>query len=189
MKACIFMGSPRKNGNTATLLQSFVNTLQSQEVETEVMVLADQNIAGCKGCYQCQNVQDAYGCVQNDDMQKAVDMIVSSDLIVFATPIYTWYCTVEMKALLDRHFGLNKFYGTAKGSLWEGKAVAILATHGYERGYACDPFEIGIKRLCEHSHLNYVGLYSAIDSDEMGVVINEEIEDGIRAFVKFLIKS
>ena len=37
-------------------------------------------------------------------------------------------CTAPMKALFDRHFGLNKFYGDAQGSLWEGKKVAIIAT-------------------------------------------------------------
>ncbi len=187
MKVCVFLGSPRINGNTATLLKPFVDELQLQRIETEVMELAGKTIKGCKGCYKCQNVQDAYGCVQNDDMQEAVDLIVSSDLVVLATPIYTWYCTVEMKALLDRHFGLNKYYGKAKGSLWAGKSIAILATHGYDRDYACTPFETGIKRLCEHSHLNYLGLYSAIDNDETGFLLNEEIEDGARNFAKSLV--
>jgi multimeric flavodoxin WrbA len=165
MKACIFMGSPNLNGNTATLLKPFVATLKEQGVETKVMELADKTIAGCKGCYVCQHVQDSYGCIQKDDMQAAVELMESSDLIVLATPIYTWYCPGVMKNLLDRHFGLNKYYGKAKGSLWAGKSVAILATHGYEREYACDPFETGIKRLCEHSKLRYLGMYTVRDLD------------------------
>ena len=187
MKVCIFMGSPRVKGNTATLLKPFVDELQSQGADTEIMVLAGKNIAACKGCYKCQNVQDTYGCVQKDDMQEAVEMIVSSDLIVLATPIYTWYCTGIMKNLLDRHYGLNKYYGEAKGSLWAGKSIAILATHGYDRDYACTPFETGIKHLCEHSHLNYLGLYSARDNDETGFVLNDEIEDGVRKYAKSLV--
>jgi len=165
MKACIFMGSPNINGNTATLLKPFVAALIKQGIETEVIELADKTIAGCKGCYICQHVQDAYGCIQKDDMQAAVELIQSADLIVLATPIYTWYCPGVMKNLLDRHFGLNKYYGKAKGSLWAGKSVAILATHGYEREYACDPFETGIKRLCEHSKLKYLGMYTVQDLD------------------------
>jgi len=165
MKVCIFMGSPRSNGNTATLLKPFVAALKEQGVETKVMELADKTIAGCKGCYVCQHVQDAYGCIQKDDMQAAVELILSSDLIVLATPIYTWYCPGVMKNLLDRHFGLNKYYGKAKGSLWAGKSVAILGTHGYEREYACDPFETGIKRLCEHSKLRYLGMFTVRDLD------------------------
>lgn len=186
MKACIFMGSPRINGNTATLLKPFVEALQSQGIETEVMVLAGKTIAGCKGCYQCQNVEDAYGCVQKDDMQAAVDLIIASDLIVLATPIYTWYCSAEMKHLLDRHFGLNKYYGKAKGSLWAGKAVAILATHGYEAAYATSPFETGIVRLCEHSKLNYLGLYSARDLDGRASFETPEAINGAADFARKL---
>ena len=63
-----------------------------------------------------------------------------------------------MKNLLDRHCGLNKYYGSATGSLWAGKKVAILATHGYERDHAVEPFEMGIRRLCAHSQLEYRGL-------------------------------
>lgn len=57
-------------------------------------------------------------------------------------------CTSPMKAFLDRHYGLNKYYGSAKGSLWEGKKVAIIATHGYDIEYGTGPFETGVKRLC-----------------------------------------
>ena len=91
-----------------------------------------------------------------------------------------------MKNLLDRHYGLNKFYGRATGSLWAGKAVAILATHGYERDYACGPFETGVLRLCEHSKLVYLGLCSAADRDDTGFVLTEAIEAEARAFARKL---
>lgn len=44
------------------------------------------------------------------------------------------------------------------GSLWAGKKVGILATQGYEGAYATDPFETGVKRLCKHSDLQYIGI-------------------------------
>ena len=74
--------------------------------------------------------------------------IVWAELIVLATPIDSWYCAASMKNLLDRHYGLNKYYGSATGSLWAGKKVAILATHGYERDYAVEPFEMGMAFFC-----------------------------------------
>ena len=70
--------------------------------------------------------------------------IVWAELIVLATPIDSWYCAALMKNLLDRHYGLNKYYGSATGSLRAGKKVAILATLGYERDYAVEPFEMGM---------------------------------------------
>ena len=153
------------------------------------VTLADKNIHPCKGCYACQNVEGVYGCVQNDDMYPIVEDILWADCIILATPIYSWYCTGEMKALLDRHYGLNKFYGSAKGSLWAGKQVAILATHGYERNYAVEPFETGVKRLCIHSGLNDAGLYSVRDEDDLASFQTEAAMAGAREFARSLLRE
>ncbi|MDF2686779.1 MAG: hypothetical protein K0S55_1962, partial [Clostridia bacterium] len=111
MKVCILMGSPRLNGNTAELLKPFIKELQKNGVETCYITLADKHISSCKGCYACQQVTGEYGCHQQDDMQEITAEIMQSACIVFATPIYTWYCPAEMKAMLDRFYGMNKYYG------------------------------------------------------------------------------
>ena len=121
MKICVLMGSPRFNGNTAELLKPFMEELNAGGAEAEYITLADKHISSCLGCYECQHVTGEYGCMQQDDMQDIVEQIISSDCFVLATPIYTWYCPPEMKAMLDRFFGMNKFYGRGKGSLWKGK--------------------------------------------------------------------
>lgn len=167
MKFCVLMGSPRLNGNTAELLKPFITALKHNNCEVSYIPLFEKNIQPCKGCYACQQVNGQYGCVQNDDVNDIVDQVIQSDCIVLATPIYTWYCTSPMKALLDRFYGLGKFYGKARGSLWEGKKIAIIATHGYDAKYGTEPFETGIKRLCEHHNLKYVGLYSVRDEDDL----------------------
>ena len=89
-----------------------------------------------------------------------------------------------MKNVLDRHYGLNKYYGSAEGSLWAGKKVAIIATHGYDGAYATDPFEMGVERLCKHSNLTYVGLYSVQDEDNLASFRTEEAVAGARAFAR-----
>lgn len=53
----------------------------------------------------------------------------------------------------------------AEEMLWEGKKVGIIATHGYDGAYATDPFEMGVERLCKHSNLEYIGMYSVQDED------------------------
>ena len=108
-------------------------------------------------------------------------------MIVLATPIYAWYCAAPMKNVLDRHYGLNKFYGSAEGSLWAGKRVAILATHGYDGTYATDPFEMGVERLCRHSGLTYVGLYSVQDEDNLASFQTVEAVEGARQFARKLL--
>lgn len=182
MKFCILMGSPRMNGNTAELLKPFMVELKNAGHEIEYITLSDKNILPCKGCYSCQQIEGKYGCVQQDDVMKIMDQIIKSDCVVYATPIYSWYCTAPMKALLDRHYGLNKFYGRAKGSLWKGKQIAIIATHGYDADYGAGLFETGIKRLCEHSELNYMGMYSVRDEDDLTSFQTESAVVGAKNF-------
>lgn len=184
MNVLILMGSPRKNKNTAQLCKPFMQQLEKDGAKVHYIALADLEIKPCRGCYACQNVEGAYGCVQADDMGKIADEILWADLIVLATPIYAWYCTAQMKAVLDRHYGFNKYYGSAKGNLWAGKKVAIIATHGYEGDYATGPFETGVQRLCEHSKLQYVGLYSVRDEDDLNSFRTEQAVSGAKAFAK-----
>jgi multimeric flavodoxin WrbA len=189
MNFCILMGSPRIHGNTAVLLKPFIEELKNKGATVTYITLADKNISPCKGCYACQNVEDKYGCVQKDDVEDIMQQIIDADCVIFATPIYSWYCTPPMKALMDRHFGLNKYYGSASGSLWEGKKCAIITTHGYDAEYGAGPFETGIKRLCEHSKLNYLGMYSARDEDNLASFQTEEVVAGVKEFARQLINN
>lgn len=189
MKFCVLMGSPRIKGNTAELCKPFIQELKELGSEVKYITLADKKIASCKSCYVCQDIEGEYGCVEKDDMYEIVDAIVWSDCIVLATPIYSWYCTTEMKAVLDRHFGLNKFYRSAKGSLWANKDVALLLTHGYGQQYAAEPFIMGIQRLCDHSSLKYRGVYSVRDIDDLPSFQTEEAINGSKEFARFLLSK
>ena len=188
MRVTVFMGSPRLNGNTAELCKPFMDELKVSGAELSYITLHGKNISPCKACYACQQVSGIYGCVQPDEMQAIVDEMMKADIIVLATPIYTWYCPPEMKAMLDRHFGMNKFYGKGSGSLWTGKSVAIIATHGYDRAYGAEPFETGIKRLCEHSKLKYIGMYSVRDVDDLASFQTPDAVNGARSFARDIIK-
>lgn len=187
MNTLILMGSPRLQGNTAELCKPFMQELRNGGAEVRYVTLADKNIKPCIGCYACQEVSGEYGCAVKDDMQTIVADIQWAELIVLATPIYAWYCAAPMKNVLDRHYGLNKYYGSAEGSLWAGKQIAILATHGYDGAYATDPFEMGIQRLCKHSCLQYAGLFSVQDEDNLASFQTEEATQGARAFAKSLL--
>ena len=188
MNVLILMGSPRLRGNTAELCKPFMEELRKSGSEVRYVTLVDKDIKPCLGCYACQQVSGEYGCPQKDDMYAVVEDIRWADLIVLATPIYAWYCAAPMKNVLDRHYGLNKFYGSGSGSLWAGKKVAILATHGYEGAYATDPFEMGVERLCKHSGLEYVGMYSVQDEDDLASFQTEEAVSGAGEFAKKVTK-
>ena len=162
MKVLILMGSPRKQGNTAALLEPFCGELRKGGAEVETLWLYDRDICPCRACRQCQRDWTVFGCTQKDDVQEIFDQVLASDLLVLATPIYSWYCTPPMKALLDRLvYGMNKYYGAEKGpSLWQGKAAALLLTCGSRPEKGCDLFEEGMRRYCRHSGLRFLGSHA-----------------------------
>ena len=189
MKVCIINGSPRRNGNTAELLKPFRERLLQLGTEIDDIFLKDYKVGPCLGCYACQNVSGEYGCVQKDDAEAVWMRAGEADLLVLATPIYSWYCTAEMKALMDRHYGLNKYYGSGQGQLIPRLSVALLTTHGYKDEYANEPFETGIRRLCKHCHWDYLGRYSARDIDGICDMQTEEAMDGARRFADELLQK
>ena len=189
MRFVIFMGSPRILGNTAELCKPFINALELSGAEVRYIPLAKYHILPCRGCYDCQQVQNEYGCPLKDDMVQMVEHIRWADHIVLATPIYSWYCPSPMKALLDRHYGLNKYYGSAQGSLWKGKRLSLLLTHGYPASYATEPFVQGMMRLCEHSGLIYEGMYSVQDENDLSSFRTEDAIQGATRFALQLLAT
>jgi len=160
------MGSPRQNGNTAKLCEAFIHELKLYQFEVEYVVLHGKNIAPCLGCMHCQNVAGEHGCVQHDDMQSIVEIILRADVLIYATPIYTWQATPPLKAVMDRMFALNKFYGSApREILSKTKAVGLIATCGYAPNYGADLLDEAVKRWCKHSGLSYMGMYAIRDDD------------------------
>lgn len=192
MKVYILEGSPRRNGNTTALLEPFCDRLCQDGAEVERIFLHDRDLRPCVACRLCQRDWTTFGCSRFDEMQEVFDGILSADLVVIATPIYSWYCTPPVKNVLDRMmYGMNKFYGEERGpSLWEGKAVALLMTCGYEPEKGCDLFEEGMRRYCRHSGLRFLGSHAERHMGyQAGPFMDEEKERRAREFAEKLLKS
>ena len=155
--AAIFRGSPRKQGNTNILTDIFAERLKASGIQVRDHSLYDMDIRPCLACRACQKDWNSISCSQKDDMDKIFEAVRSSDLLVLATPIYSWYCTPPMKAMLDRLvYAMNMYYGEERGpSLWAGKRMALITTCGYRPEKGSDLFEEGMKRYCRHSALTY----------------------------------
>ena len=134
------------------------------------------NIDGCIACRSCQQDWSGFNCFRNDDMQQIAEDILDSDIILFATPIYSWYCTPPLKAVMDRLvYGMNKYYGEQKGpALWAGKALALVTTCGYPPEKGTDLWESGIRRYCKHSQLQYAGMLAEHDPGYSKVFMSPE---------------
>lgn len=191
IKYCILMGSPRKNGNTSQLIKLFSEELDQKKIQYDLIWLYDKDIKPCIACRKCQKDWSLFGCHYLDDMQDIFDKILACDLIILATPIYSWYCTPPMKSLLDRLvYGMNKYYGDEKGpSLWAGKKLAIISTCGYRPEKGADLFEEGIKRYCKHSQLEYMGMFVERDLGYKSTFLTEKKAQALRGFTGQLIKN
>ena len=90
-KVCILKGSPRKEGNTNALTESFTDALKEKGCNVIEFTLYDMELKPCLACRGCQQDWSAAACVRDDDMNLIFDAVMASDLIVIASPIYSWY--------------------------------------------------------------------------------------------------
>ena len=189
MRICILMGSPRLNGNTAELCKPFIDELRLYDAEVEYITLHDKKISPCLGCYYCQDIAEEYGCIQHDDMQTIVESILKADILVYATPIYSWQATPPMKAVMDRMYGLNKFYGSAPRSVLNmGQAIALITTCGYDIEYGAGLLDEGMCRGSKHSGFDYLCMYAVRDEDDLISFQTEAAVEGARKFAQKILK-
>jgi len=125
-KVLIVLGSPRKKGNSATLAAELEKGVIAKGNEAEVVYLHDLGIEACRGCDYCKKADN--GCVIDDNMQKLYPKIIDADSIVFATPVYWFSMSAQLKLFMDRCYALFKD-GT---QVFKGKKVAVVMTYADE---------------------------------------------------------
>ncbi len=191
MNVCILRGSPRKNGNTNALLEPFVKTLQEVGCTCQDLDLHTMRLEACVACRCCQQNWEQFNCSRKDDLQQVFDAVLESDLIVLATPIYSWFCTPPLKIALDRLvYGMNKIYSTNPGPrLWEGKSLAMVITCGYRPEKGADLFEEAMIRYCKHSRLEYKGMLAERHLGYHTEFMDEEKAQHAKDFAKKLLEA
>jgi len=97
--------SPRKNGNTVTLLTEALNGAQQEGAEVELYSVAGKDIKPCDACRACARTGE---CHVKDDMQVLSAKLLEADGIIFGTPVYFYNMTGPGKTVLDRTFALNR---------------------------------------------------------------------------------
>ena len=187
----VFRASPRKNGNTNALADIVVHDLQQAGVNVLEFDLYDMDIRPCLACRRCQEDWSRITCVRDDDMGQIFEAIGKSDLLILASPVYSWYCTPPMKSMLDRLvYAMNMYYGEERGpSLWEGKRLAMITTCGYPPEKGADLLEEGIRRYCKHSRLRYEGMLCARHLGYSIPFMDEEKQRLASLFAKKLIEE
>ncbi|NTV37015.1 MAG: NAD(P)H-dependent oxidoreductase [Anaerolineaceae bacterium] len=163
MKIITIMGSPRKKGNTAAVLALFEKQVSAKH-QVERINITDHKINGCLGCDGCQPSLDAPGCKQKDDAVAILNRLIAADVVVYATPVYCWSFSAQMKALIDRHYCLVKWCkGEVASMLFKDKPVALLATCGGSAEYNADLLQAMFDRNMDYLGSKVIGKYVVPD--------------------------
>lgn len=105
MKALFINGSPRKNGNTAKLLQRAMEGARDAGAEVEMVNLYDHslNYKGCMSCFACKIRGGRKGvCSFKDDLLPILEKAVDADVLVCGTPVYCSYPSANLRAFMER---------------------------------------------------------------------------------------
>ncbi|NMB78686.1 MAG: flavodoxin family protein [Methanomicrobiales archaeon] len=100
IKVLAIAGSPRRHGNSETLLDWMLGAMaQEKDVTVEKIALSEANIHPCNGCNACEKLNM---CVQRDGMDTMDEKLISADVIILASPIFCMGIASQPKALIDR---------------------------------------------------------------------------------------
>lgn len=119
MKILILTGSPRKNGNSNTLAEHFIKGAQEAGHQVTRFDAASSNVHACTGCNSCG--MDG-PCVFKDDFDVVREHIIPADAVVFATPMYYFGMSAQLKTVIDRFYSVN-------GKIHVPKKAVLLMTY------------------------------------------------------------
>ena len=105
-KVLILSSSPRKGGNSETLAVAFAKGAQEAGHQVETVYLREKQYGFCKGCFACLKLGH---CVIQDDAVEIAAKMHDADVLVFATPVYYYCVSGQLKTMLDR---ANPLFGT-----------------------------------------------------------------------------
>jgi len=102
MYALAVNGSPRKGGNTETLLKQVLEPLGKAGWETELVQVGAKKIRGCIACFKCFENKDLRCSVKTDIFNEVMEKMLKADALILGSPTYFTDVSAELKALLDR---------------------------------------------------------------------------------------
>lgn len=175
MKVVGFVGSPRKQGNTAILVDEVLRGAREAGAETRAYYLNEMDINGCQGCRACKKKEGI--CVQKDDMAQIYGAIKDADAVVVGTPVYFGQMTGQTKLFADRLYAfLNNDFTHRLGG---GKKTVMIYTQGQPKSDMFQPsFDLN------NSMLSLVGLKIQETIVAAGNIRNDDVRKNQEAMGK-----
>ena len=160
-KVIIVSSTPRKNGNSEILAQEFERGAREAGHAVSMINVRDLSLKFCIGCLYCQSHDK---CVLNDEMNSLYMDIQSADVLVFATPIYYYEMSGQLKTFLDR---LNPLYPREN----RFKDVYLLATAADTEDSAMDGAVKGVQGWIDcFSGVRLAGVVRGTNAEGVGSI-------------------
>ena len=170
----IISSTPRVGGNSEILAKEFEKGAKDAGHNVEFINLRDYNLNYCIGCYSCHKTGR---CFHNDEMNKLYDKLLNANVIVFATPVYYYSMSGQLKVFIDR---LVPIYTKIRADIyliasqWDDDMKIMENTFNAIRGCTRDCFE-----NCEEKGLLYgVGLSDVGDASKNNIYLNQAYNMG-----------
>ncbi|WP_373166185.1 flavodoxin family protein [Agathobaculum sp. Marseille-P7918] len=149
MKIVVLLGSPNRQGSSHLLAECFRQGAQEAGHTVEIIDVAHADIHPCTGCIHCGYEGP---CSQKDDMQGIRAKILDADMMVFATPLYYYGMSAQLKTLIDRFCAFNS-------SLHSKHMKSALLTVAWNSDdWTFDALEAHYKTLVRYLNLQDMGM-------------------------------
>jgi multimeric flavodoxin WrbA len=164
MYVVAFHGSPRSEGNTASIVKQALKGAEEAGASVECIQIPKLNISGCQGCAYCKGHQT---CRIDDDMQELYEKIIKADAVILASPVYFSEMTGQIKQFIDRWVALID--ENFQPIIPAGKKAAVIVTQGspdteqFKKVLSTFDFALNYLKFEVKDHLIIGGLFNPDD--------------------------
>lgn len=173
----VVTGSPRRQGNTELLARAFADGAREAGHCVTSFPVGSMKITGCMDCKHCFTHNGE--CALKDDMQLIYPDFIKADMIVFASPIYFYGFTAQIKAFIDR------MYARASTG-YQLKSAALLILCGSPSPTELEPAIAEYRGFIGNMKLEDKGVVCATGLNERGAIMNHPALAEARALGKSL---
>lgn len=167
-RVIIVKGSPRENGNSAVLADQVAAGAKAAGAQVESFYLHGMSIQPCDACDFCQGAAEI-DCVIHDDMQILYPKVREADALVYASPIYWFTISAQMKLFMDRCYGFGGDTDEPEDHALAGKRIGVVLTYGGD-----DPYDSGAINAIR----TFQDTFNYIPAEIVGIVYGYALDAG-----------